>query len=107
MILSNQVHCNLCGDEPFSGNRHDYVACKCGNVAVDGGMDYLKRTFNTTDYRDMSIEIPNAAYQAAIDAIKWAKDTGRNDLGLISAIARALRDSGVALVSEERDNAKE
>lgn len=98
MILVNQVHCNLCGDEPFSAHRHDYVSCKCGNVSVDGGMDYLRRSFKTKDFVDMSIEIPVAAFDAVIAAIKWADDNGRNDLGKVCAIARALRDNGVALV---------
>lgn len=97
MILSNQVKCNRCGDMPFSRHVHNMVSCRCGNVAVDGGMNYLRRVFNTQDYEEMSIEIPNEAAKAAIDSIKWAKKTGRNELGILCAVARALRDNGVAL----------
>ncbi len=100
MILVNQVRCNKCGDAPYSANRHDFKSCKCGAISVDGGMDYLRRVGDVHDYTDMSIEIPDQAYQACIDAIKWAKDNHRNDLGLICAIARALRDNGVKLVAE-------
>jgi len=97
-ILSNQVHCNKCGDEPFSSNRHDFRSCKCGAVSVDGGMDYLRRVFTYhTDFTEMSIEIPDAALVAAEKAVEWAKDTGRNELGYVCAIARALRDNGVKL----------
>ncbi len=46
MILSNQVECLKCGDKPFSAHRHDFKYCKCEKVAVDGGMDYLKRMGN-------------------------------------------------------------
>jgi hypothetical protein len=98
MILSNQVHCNNCGDEPYSSHRHDFVHCECRSVAVDGGTSYLRRVFNDRcDYREMSIEINDKAYNACVEAIKWSKDTGRNDFGLISSIVRALRDNGVEI----------
>lgn len=97
MILSNQVKCDKCGDKPFSANVHDFRSCKCGSIAVDGGMDYLRRVGNIDAYTDMSIEVPQEAVDAAKDAIKWAKETGRNDLGLICAIARAFRDNGVTI----------
>ena len=28
-----------------SAYRHEYVQCKCGACAVDGGYDYLRRSF--------------------------------------------------------------
>lgn len=97
MILSNQVRCNLCGEEPFSSNRWDYVSCKCGNVSVDGGMSYFRRSFRGPEWTDMSIEIPDEAGKAAIEAIKWAEETRRNELGILCAVARALRDNGVKI----------
>ena len=56
LILSNQVICKLCGDAPYSTHRHDYKTCKCGEVGVDGGMDYLRRVGNSANYKDISIE---------------------------------------------------
>lgn len=97
MILSNQVRCFKCEDTPFSGNRHDFRTCKCGNVSVDGGMDYLRRVFETKDYEDISIEINDEAYRASKEAIKWAIETDRNELGILCAVARALRDNGVTI----------
>lgn len=44
-IIKNAIRCNLCGDTIESTNRHDYVSCSCGACAVDGGHDYLRRTF--------------------------------------------------------------
>lgn len=44
-ILKNAICCNLCGDEIESTDRHDYVTCSCGACAVDGGHDYLRRSF--------------------------------------------------------------
>ena len=34
----------LCEEEIESVHRHDFVTCKCGNVSVDGGKDYLRRS---------------------------------------------------------------
>ena len=55
-IIKNQVKCLKCGDIIESKNRHDFVTCSCGNVSVDGGKDYLRRTFhNKDDYEELSI----------------------------------------------------
>lgn len=55
-ILKNSIKCNHCGDVIVSEHRHDFKWCKCGTVAVDGGQDYLKRTFknSTDDFTDLS-----------------------------------------------------
>ena len=92
-ILSNQVRCRKCGDEPYSASRHDFQMCKCGAVGVDGGQDYLRRIGNPSEYEDLSIEIPHATVEAMMDALEWARNTGRNDFGAICAVARAHRDS--------------
>ena len=44
-IKRNAVRCKLCGDTIESKHRHDYVTCSCGNAAVDGGFDYLRRAY--------------------------------------------------------------
>lgn len=55
-IIKNQVKCLKCGDIIESKNRHDFVTCSCGNVSVDGGKYYLRRTFhNKDDYEELSI----------------------------------------------------
>lgn len=48
-IKENKVRCDVCGDEIESKDRHDFVWCQCGTVAVDGGKDYLKRSFKSYD----------------------------------------------------------
>lgn len=53
VILSNKAKCKKCGDIIESKHVHDYVTCKCGAISVDGGHEYLKRSFpGGTDYRD-------------------------------------------------------
>lgn len=44
-ILQNKAQCLICMDIIESTHRHDYKSCKCGNLAVDGGFNYIRRTF--------------------------------------------------------------
>ncbi len=39
------MQCTLCKDIIESKFRHDFVTCKCGNLGVDGGLDYFKFSF--------------------------------------------------------------
>ncbi len=42
-IKVNKAQCRLCKDIIVSTHRHDFVSCKCGEIFVDGGLDYLRR----------------------------------------------------------------
>jgi hypothetical protein len=101
MYLSNQIRCKKCGDEPWSAHRHDFKYCKCGAVAVDGGMDYLRRLGNPEDYEEMSIEMDNRLVGDCRQAIEEAIDTNRNSLGILCAVMRQLRDSGYSAVASD------
>ena len=60
VIIRNAIRCNICGDEIESKHRHDYVECKCGACAVDGGHDYLRRCFREKGcYTDISETVPD------------------------------------------------
>lgn len=52
----NKAQCLICGDEIESKGRHDYVECSCGNLAVDGGKDYMRRVFKTDKWVDLDEE---------------------------------------------------
>ena len=55
-IIKNAIQCKLCGDIIESTDRHAYIECKCGACAVDGGHDYLRRSFKEKDcYVEMSV----------------------------------------------------
>ena len=45
MIIKNAIRCNIYGKEIESKHRYDYVECKYGACAVDGGHDYLCRCY--------------------------------------------------------------
>ena len=53
-ITINRIQCKKCQDIIESRFTHDFVWCKCGAVAVDGGKSYLKRSGEPDDMIDMS-----------------------------------------------------
>jgi hypothetical protein len=48
-IIRNRAQCRLCGDVVESKHRWDFVWCQCGEIAVDGGDAYIKRTAKNFD----------------------------------------------------------
>ena len=88
-ILSNQVECLKCGDRPFSAHRHDFSYCECGAVAVDGGMDYLRRLGLPEDYKELSITMSD---EACIELQGELEDTTKNSLGKLCNVLRYMRD---------------
>jgi len=59
-IKVNKAQCLICGDILESKHRHDFKTCKCGNLSVDGGKDYLRRAakdpFQVKDLSEMEDE---------------------------------------------------
>lgn len=107
MILSNQVRCTKCGDEPFSAHRHHYNPCKCGAVAVDGGMSYLRRVGNLDAFEEMSIEFPDDAANIIVYALDQVigKDGDYDPATLLLAVSRALEETGIAVDRSREEHA--
>ena len=54
-IKRNRAVCFICDTIIESKHVHDFVTCKCGNVSVDGGRDYIRRAFeDSSKFADMS-----------------------------------------------------
>ena len=54
-IKINMIKCRHCGDVIESKHIHDLQRCSCGAVEVDGGREYLRRTFtNEDDFIELS-----------------------------------------------------
>ena len=107
-IVSNQIECLECGDKPFSMHRHDMTPCKCGDVAVDGGQDYLRRLIRDGGaYTELSITISMEDMQFIHEEAQRATASNRNALGVSLAVTRALRDRGLlkGFIPEEKDDA--
>jgi hypothetical protein len=62
-IIRNSARCNVCGDEVESTHVHDFQPCRCGNLAVDGGHEYLRRAIRDyavpDSYTETSITEPD------------------------------------------------
>ena len=71
-IIRNAIQCKHCGETLESVNVHDYVTCSCGACSVDGGHDYLRRSYETSpkeDYIDLS-EYMNILPATSDDVLK-------------------------------------
>lgn len=53
-LLVNKAQCLLCQDIIESKSRWDFQMCSCGNLHVDGGLDYVKRGFKKNEWEDLS-----------------------------------------------------
>lgn len=42
MMTRNAIRCLKCGDVIESAHRHACIDCSCGNVTIDGGLDYRR-----------------------------------------------------------------
>lgn len=38
----SKAQCKLCNDIIESKHQHDFVECKCGEIFLDGGDEYLR-----------------------------------------------------------------
>lgn len=53
-IKVNKLQCPKCKDIVESKYGHDFVWCKCGNIAADGGKNYLRRVGDVHNYIELS-----------------------------------------------------
>ena len=53
-ILVNKIQCKKCNDIIESKNVHDFKWGTCKSIAVDGGLEYLKRVGNLEDIIELS-----------------------------------------------------
>lgn len=54
MKRTNKIKCRKCGDIIESIDVHDFKCCSCGEVAIDGGREYLRRVGNKDDFEELS-----------------------------------------------------
>lgn len=54
-IIRNRAKCLKCGCIIESIDRHDFKQCSCGALAVDGGLEYIRRNFqDENDFLELS-----------------------------------------------------
>lgn len=92
MILRNSIKCNHCNDEIESKHRHDFVRCKCGKVAVDGGLDYDKRMFTSLlDFTNTSIT-DDGTHELRRQHLKWGNNYDKDMNALPETIWVPIKD---------------
>lgn len=67
-IIRNAIKCKHCGDIIESKHCHDFVTCSCECCSVDGGHDYLRRTFKHS--RDEDFEELSESIEIDADSIQ-------------------------------------
>lgn len=73
-ILRNRVRCDKCHDVVESLHVHDFKFCKCGAVAVDGGKQYLKRSWTKEppEFTELSeVQVTKINWRKAAE---WLRD---------------------------------
>ena len=53
-VLVNKIQCNKCKDIIESKHVHDFKWCSCKSIAVDGGLEYLRRVGKLEDIIELS-----------------------------------------------------
>lgn len=53
-IIINKAQCKKCKDIIESKDTNDLKRCTCGSIAVDGGLEYIKRIGNPDDVIELS-----------------------------------------------------
>lgn len=53
-VKVNKIRCKKCNEVIESVHRHDFRYCQCRSVAVDGGLDYLRRLGNREDWEELA-----------------------------------------------------
>lgn len=54
VLSRNIAECLKCGDVVESTHVHDFKYCSCGAMAVDGGLEYVRRVGEPGDIEEMS-----------------------------------------------------
>lgn len=65
--MSSVVKCLLCGEVLESKHRHDFQQCKCENLFIDGGDDYLRMGIRDGQYTVRVISEPDTVATSTPD----------------------------------------
>lgn len=52
-LIKNSFQCLLCNDVLVSLHRHDFKACSCGKMMIDGGTSYVRIMGNLEKIKDL------------------------------------------------------
>ena len=87
------IKCKHCGDTIYSRAHHDFRWCSCGEIAIDGGTNYVKISFKKDRPCPFDVVVEATREQLFDD---WSKR--RDKYGLIKDLTKKLK--------KEKRNAK-
>lgn len=108
-LKRNRAKCLKCGEIIESTHRHDFVTCSCGNLSVDGGLDYTRRGYRDGEdsYEDLNeyeretieelFEGYEGEYESPLTELQKLYQAARN-----LDVAEAMRLAQKAETDEER-----
>lgn len=70
-LILNAAECLKCGDTIVSTHRHDFRGCSCGQIAVDGGNEYIRRVGKLDGYVDHCAYVWDKYSKPGDAAGKW------------------------------------
>ena len=77
-LIENSAKCLKCGAKTISPHINDYITCSCGNVSVDGGLDYCCRVFKDMEtWIDTSILEDDTSKQSYEETIEGDVNNGK------------------------------
>jgi len=101
MLIINKAKCTKCGDVIESKHIHDYVSCSCGNISVDGGSDYCRRSAKTNEYVDLSIELNDELCESLVLIGESCFSKQINGLGITKSFLKTIYNSGYEIIKRD------
>lgn len=95
-LLKNRAKCKLCQSVIESFHRHDFVTCKCGEISVDGGDQYMK--CSARDWRNF-LRVDDQGNEIVV-TVKDAPDTDTGEKTLPEEKHKPTRFELLDMLSE-------
>ncbi len=84
------IECPTCKDVIYSRARHDFHYCGCGEVAIDGGFEYVRISYKNVIPQTIHITV-NASKDDLYDDWNFRKDK----FGVIKKLTSKKKNSKV------------
>lgn len=75
-LVHNSALCLLCDDIIVSKHRHDFVACHCGSIGVDGGNEYERRMGES--FNMINLSIYSDKFEDFREYLRWGRNYNKN-----------------------------
>lgn len=104
-IILNSIKCNNCKTTATSHWRHNFSECLCGEVAADGGNDYLRRIGN--NYTELSVD-SDAPFEVIRESIYWGSRGKDGKQPMVWVVLAQMTDTHLESVLEyhKRNNSQ-